>query len=74
MPVPEATLLFHLAQLGLSIALDWDSLLRVEIAGPLAPRLGRRLNKWMKSPPNFERLVLGCIDASDTENWRIFQH
>ena len=21
---------------------------------------------------NFERLVLGCIDASDSENWRIF--
>ena len=41
---------------------------------PSADRLRRRMDKWMKSPPNFERLVLGCIDASDSENWRIFQH
>ena len=28
----------------------------------------------MKSPPKFERLFLGCIDASDSEYWRIVPH
>ena len=27
----------------------------------------------MKSPSNFERLVLGCIDSYDSESRRIFQ-
>ena len=30
---------------------------------PIGARLWRRLTKWIKSPPNFERLVLGCIEA-----------
>ena len=28
---------------------------------------------WMKAHSSFERLVLGCIDASDGKNCRIFQ-
>ena len=28
----------------------------------------------MKSPSNFERLVLGCIDSYDSESRRILQH
>ena len=32
------------------------------------------IETWMKSPSNFERLVLGCIDSYDSESRRIFQH
>ena len=30
--------------------------------------------KWMKSPSNFERLVLGCIDSSDRDQRLILLH
>ena len=30
--------------------------------------------KWMKSPSNFERLVLGCIDSYDSNQILILQH
>ena len=33
----------------------------------------RRMDKWFESPPNLERLVLGSIDAWDSESRRIFQ-
>ena len=26
--------------------------------------LRRRMNEWIESPPNFERLVLGCIETN----------
>ena len=31
------------------------------------------LSNFMKFQSNFERLVIGCIDASDSESRRIFQ-
>ena len=34
----------------------------------------RRMNKSIESFPNFERIVLSCIDADRNEKWRIFQH
>ena len=30
--------------------------------------------KWMKSPSNFERLVLGCMDSYDSDQRLILQH
>ena len=38
----------------------------------LAVGLRRRMHKLMKLPSNFESLTLGCIDASDSDNRRIF--
>ena len=32
------------------------------------------MNNELNFPANFERLVLGCIDARDREHWRIVQH
>ena len=31
---------------------------------PYALRKMRRMKKWIESPPNFERLVLGCVEAA----------
>ena len=33
----------------------------------------RRLKNWMKSPQNFERLVLGCMDSYDSDQRLILQ-
>ena len=38
------------------------------------PGLRTRMNKWMKSHSNFERLVLGCIDSYDSNQVLILQH
>ena len=35
---------------------------------PYALRKMRRMKKWIESPPNFERLVLGCVEANFC-NW-----
>ena len=39
---------------------------------PLPQGLRRRMKDEMKSPSNFERLVLGCIDSSDSDQILIF--
>ena len=36
---------------------------RVRDRQVLRKRMNKRMNKQMNSPPNFERLVLGCIEA-----------
>jgi len=60
--------------------LDWHRIRSDRACRSWPPYFGRpstgrrRMNKWMKSLSNFERLVFGCIDASDRKNWRTFRH
>ena len=40
------------------------------VDGPLCAKI----KKWIENRPNFERLVLFCMDSYDSESRRIFQH